>query len=356
VADPVPETARVIELVLGTSGDCEVSRCEHPRQAFEIVRKGATDLVLMDAAYGEGASLDFCRRLRADPDWSHFPVILFSSIHDRGAMLEGFRAGAVDYLFKPLFPTELAARVRTHFELKRQTDLTRRKVIEQRELLQLMCHDVTGPVGSVRAALDLCAQDPELFGRVRRHMEHSLDRVLELVDLVRKMRACEDGKMEFDLKAWPLSELIEESVAVVSDRLAKKGLEVTRLGLDGLAVTVEAVSFINSVMANLLTNAIKFSYAGSRIEIGASVQGNRVFLLVEDSGIGIPERLRARLFDPNECTSRPGTECEPGTGYGMLLVKKFVEAYGGRIVIESRDRETHPRNHGTRIILELPKG
>lgn len=353
VADPVPETAGVIELILQRSGDCEVRRAKNPREALKSVRDGQVDLVLMDAFFPEQASLEFCRTLRADPDWEHLPVILFAGEHDRSAMLRGFEAGAVDYLFKPLFPTELAARVRTHFSLKRQTDLTLAKMVEQRELLQLMCHDVSGPVGSVRMALELCGSNPDLFKLTREHMMESLDRIIALTNLVRQMRAFEDGKLAFELKDWPLEALVSQALEVVADLLKKKHIEVRKALRPNVQVRVEAVSFVNSVMSNLLSNAIKFSQPGETIEIGCSVENGRVYLMVEDHGIGIPEKLQKKLFNPHEVTSRPGTDAEPGTGYGMLLVKKFVSNYEGRIIIESRDIAEHPEDHGTRVILDL---
>lgn len=356
IVDPIPETAGLIELILRRAGDCEAHKVEHPRKALNWVRDGKVDLVLMDAFFPDDASLDFCRNLRADPEWEHLPVILFSSEHDRAAMLRGFEAGAVDYLFKPLFPTELAARVRTHFLLKRQKDLTLRKVLEQRELLQLMCHDVSGPVGSVRMALEMCRDNPKLVDESIDPMIQALNRVLELTELVRKMRAFEDGKVDFHLEAWPLAALVDQAVEVVQGRLTQKSLKLKVELPPNLAVRVEAVSFVNSVMANLLSNAAKFSYPDSTIEIGAATEGVRVFVMVEDHGIGIPPKLQKQLFSPNQPTTRPGTENEPGTGYGMLLVKKFVEAYEGRVIVDSRDIAAHPKAHGTRMILDLPTG
>jgi two-component system sensor histidine kinase/response regulator len=356
VIDPVTETAGVIELTLRQNNECAVMRTEDPAEGYQRVLAGGVDLVLLDAFLPQDAGLDFCRTLRADPNWAHVPVILFSDASDRSAILQGFEAGAVDFVVKPIYPTELAARVRTHIELKRQKDLTLRRVVEQRELIQLMCHDISGPVGSVRMAIEMCEDNRDLFETTARPMLQSLDRVLELMDLVRQMRAFEDGKYEFEIRPWALDWLVDQACQALADRLTKKSIHVKTIKLKDLVVRVESVSFVNSVLANLLSNAAKFSEPGSTITVGATSDGDRVLLMVEDPGIGIPQKLADRLFDPDAATSRPGTADEPGTGYGMLLVKKFVDAYGGRIIVESRDIETHPTDHGTRIILDLPRG
>ncbi|MFW6354579.1 MAG: hybrid sensor histidine kinase/response regulator [Verrucomicrobiota bacterium] len=354
LAEVVRETAKVIEIVLAQASDCEVIRCATPDEALEAIRAERVDLALVDALFPRGASFQLCRELKADPVLAQFPVILTSKLKDRAEMLRGFEAGAVDFIFKPLYASELAARIRVHFELKRQRDLTMAQMIEQRELLQLMCHDVTGPVGAVRSALEMCREKPALFAQVEEAMRQSLDRVLELTGLVREMRACEDGKQELPLQPWPLHALVAQSLEVVHDRLERKSIKIELEMPRSLEVVVEAVSFVNSVMANLLSNAAKFSFSGGAIRVRARALGGRVQLAVEDDGIGMPETLRSRLFAPNEPTSRPGTENEPGTGYGMLLVKKFVEAYGGRVEVESRDIEAGAPDHGTRLLLDLP--
>ena len=82
-------------------------------------------------------------------------------------------------------------------------------------------------------------------------------------------------------------------------------------------------------------------------------RGDEVALTITDSGIGIPPDLVANLFRFDVKTTRPGTLQEKGTGFGMPVVKKFVEYYGGRIEIESRTIEEFPNDHGTSITIIL---
>jgi signal transduction histidine kinase len=87
------------------------------------------------------------------------------------------------------------------------------------------------------------------------------------------------------------------------------------------------------VIANLLSNAIKFTPRGKRIELRVEEEGGTVVLAVADQGIGMKSEW---LDAPDTKTeSRPGTEGEPGTGFGLLQVRQYVRAFGGRVEMTS---------------------
>jgi signal transduction histidine kinase len=117
----------------------------------------------------------------------------------------------------------------------------------------------------------------------------------------------------------------------------------------------ERVSLVNSVVSNLLTNAIKFSNRGSSIEIDAHAETDEVILRIQDHGIGMPESLQKNLFNLKVPTGRQGTNGEPGTGFGMPLVDKFVKGYGGSMRIHSVDINDSPDESGTRIELTFQR-
>ena len=84
--------------------------------------------------------------------------------------------------------------------------------------------------------------------------------------------------------------------------------------------------------------------------------GDYAAISIRDFGVGMSERLLGDLFDLNKKTSRPGTEKESGTGFGMPLIKKFMTAYGGSIAIESTEESANAGDHGTEVRLKLKTG
>jgi signal transduction histidine kinase len=111
----------------------------------------------------------------------------------------------------------------------------------------------------------------------------------------------------------------------------------------------------NHVLNNLLSNAIKFSYPDSTIEVNVDNRESEVVISVTDHGVGIPQDLIKRLFDPFSRTTRRGTNGEPGTGFGMLTVKSFVDMFGGRIEVSSKTIDDSPTDHGTTVSVILRK-
>ena len=116
-------------------------------------------------------------------------------------------------------------------------------------------------------------------------------------------------------------------------------------------IMVEAESFKTQVIGNLIANAIKFSNSGNIISIRAKVQDDVVEIQVSDQGVGMSPDLLTIIFNPEMKTSRTGTSGETGTGFGMPLVKAFVETVKGSIEIRSKAIKDHPKDHGTTVVL-----
>ncbi len=92
---------------------------------------------------------------------------------------------------------------------------------------------------------------------------------------------------------------------------------------------------LNTVLSNLITNAIKYTPKNGTVKISVSTIANHVKISIVDSGVGIERTKLDNLFKINEVTSTPGTDKEKGTGLGLILCKEFVEKHGGKIGVES---------------------
>ena len=147
--------------------------------------------------------------------------------------------------------------------------------------------------------------------------------------------------------------LIQTAYSIIEKKFKDKKLKLNMKIADDIEVCVEKTSFVNTVINNLLTNAVKFSYPDSQIEIFAEEDNGEVIIQFQDYGIGIPETLKNNLFDVTKSTSRVGTGGEIGTGFGMPLVEKFLQANEGIISIESKCEKEFPEEHGTVVTVTL---
>ena len=236
---------------------------------------------------------------------------------------------------------------RTNAELTRISN-------ERSDLIRILSHDLRSPFASIKELLQFLGASAE----ERNYLElirESATSGLEIIDSVRHMLAVESGKAQLHIDVVPLRPAVEEAVRGVTASFQDKAVGFD-VDVDAeLQVPADRPTFVNSVLANLVSNAAKFSPPNARVSIravrGAAGEG-RVHLTVEDRGIGMPQKLAETIFDPFAPTSREGTSGEKGTGFGMPLTKRLVERYGGSISITSRTGEDE---HGTAVTITLPE-
>ena len=229
---------------------------------------------------------------------------------------------------------------------------------ELERLVRVLCHDVTNPVSvilltSEMVRLKFPGNTTELqWSKVSRAAHN----VMEIIENVKKLQAAKSGKLKISIQPVSLKKILDNSQFLFEDKLNKKGLRLlTSLGENDqdLTVLADASSLGHDVINNIISNAIKFSARGETIAIAAAQDGKKIKIKISDNGIGIPKNILTKIFDPNAATSRKGTDNESGTGFGMPIVKSFVELYGGRISIESTTIDEDAKSHGTAITIEL---
>jgi putative two-component system response regulator len=117
IVDDEPANLRVLRQVL--QHDYRLSFARSGQAALELVAKERPDLILLDIMMPEMTGLEVCKRLKADPEYSHIPIIFVTALQDSVDEAQGFEIGAVDYIVKPVVPSTVLARVKTHISLVR---------------------------------------------------------------------------------------------------------------------------------------------------------------------------------------------------------------------------------------------
>jgi signal transduction histidine kinase len=257
-----------------------------------------------------------------------------------------------------LFLIAVCARIYTAY----QRNLHQRLAAEQKvlslsqqraHLIRVLCHDLGNPVSSIAGFIGYVEKaEGERRQKSIEMIKRSVAGAQAIIDGVRKMQALESGKLALEVTEQKLADLVGDAVASLDARIRDKGIQLEIKVDPELRVQVEKTSFVHTVLANVLSNAIKFSEPKARIEITSTTQpGGSVDLVIRDHGIGMPVELQTSIFSEVSVTSRPGTAGEQGTGFGMPLARKFVLAYGGKIGVESH--EAPDEHHGTAVKIEL---
>lgn len=323
--------------------------------AVEKALSEKPDLILLDIMMPEIDGFEVCKLLKSYEELKEIPVIFLTALDESESVVKGFSLGAVDYITKPYHPDELLTRIDTHLRLKESKRIIEQKNNELAELVQILCHDFMTPVSFVLGTLELIREDRQLFDVFEENINKSMINASNLIKLVRTMRSLEDFKDELKMTAISLKDSVNQAADLLQHKLKGKNIEI-KIDVDqNLQVIAEETSLVNSVINNLLTNAIKFSYPDSFINVKGYEEDNHVILEIKDTGIGMSERMQDDLFKISRPTSRKGTSGEKGTGYGMHLIKKFTDLYGAEIMIQSKDFKDFPEDHGTSISIKFRK-
>jgi signal transduction histidine kinase len=207
-------------------------------------------------------------------------------------------------------------------------------------LLAEIVHEIRNPLVSVKTFLHLLDEDGGEPGEFRGIAIDELRRIERLLELV--MQHARPPSLHNHEAIGELEPALRSVVQLATLRAAGRGLTIELCSDEELPPARIAPDALRQVLLNLTLNAIEASERGSCIRLVATASGDTVSIAVEDEGPGIPEPLRARLFEPFFSTkSRPG-------GLGLAITRKLVEEAGGSIEIEDRE----PR--GTRFRVTLP--
>ena len=209
------------------------------------------------------------------------------------------------------------------------------------ELIAVTSHELKTPLTTLRMNLLLLRE--EVGGLSARHLEilgmavqgcEELARTIErLLDLSR----IEAGKLRLVMERIDLHRLVDEVVGMFSPRFAEAELELAVVRDPGEVIVRGDPLRLAIVLSNLLTNAIKYTPAGGTVTIEMVRQGEGIQVAVTDSGRGIPEDLRDRVFEKFFRVEhvRPSERAPNGAGVGLYICRQIIEAHGGEITCES---------------------
>jgi signal transduction histidine kinase len=247
---------------------------------------------------------------------------------------------------------ELAARAGQAIDNARLYQTTRLASQAKSDFLAVMSHELRTPLNAILGYADLVLLGvPEKVGD---HAHHQVERVrtaaqhlLQLVDEVLSYARLESGKEVAKLEPIELGAVVRESASLAAPLVERKGLnfivrtpeEPVRLETDGWKV--------RQILSNLLSNAVKFTVDGE-VEVALTVDDDSARIAVRDTGIGVPDHLIARIFEPFWQVEQSSTRRYGGTGLGLGVARELARLLGGEVTADS------VQGKGSTFTLSIP--
>lgn len=233
-------------------------------------------------------------------------------------------------------------------------DISESKKLEQMKLdfVSIVSHELRGPITSIKGYLDVLLKEAaELEVEHREFVQRAFfanERELETIEALLNVSKIEQGMIKVNLEPLRLEDIISSVVTEWQEAAKGKNLELKfiypHLTLPNILADRDR---LRDVLTNLISNSVKYTHEGS-IVLVVTQKGKELITSIEDSGPGIPEELKTKLFQKFYRGERSLTESTPGTGLGLYITKSFVELMKGKIWYESR------LDRGSTFFFSLP--
>ncbi len=241
-------------------------------------------------------------------------------------------------------------------------DITGRKKsqLELKELnaskdkfFSIIAHDLKSPFNSLIGLTGFLTSEINDLSKdeiksISENISSSSKSIFSLLENLLQWSRIRTGRMEFAPQEIQLKEIIEKTVALHIHNAENKNISL-HTELKPVPEVFADANMIETILRNLISNAIKFTRPSGKINITAVEKGNNVEVYIRDNGVGIKKEAMDKLFKIDENVSTYGTQNEQGSGLGLILCKEFIELNKGKLTVNSKEGE------GSTFSFTLPK-
>jgi signal transduction histidine kinase len=365
LVDDLAENLLALEALLQREG-LACLKAHSGEEALEFLLVHDIALALLDVQMPGMDGFQLAEFMRGTERSRHIPIIFVTAgTADRQRRFRGYDAGAVDFIQKPIEADILRSKANVFFDLHQQ----RREITAQRdeleayadrlrtvdrhknEFLAVLGHELRNPVMALTAGLHFLERrdDPQKALEIREQMKRQVTHLTRLVDDLLDISRIDQGKIAINKDEVALQTVLEFAVEASRPQIDAAGHTLTVEVPEGQIMLLADRTRLAQVVSNLLNNAAKYTPAGGRIGLAARTMDGFAEIEVCDTGIGIPDHMRSKIFDLFAQVKGPVDRAQEGLGIGLALVKQLVELHGGTIALKASEL-----NLGSTFQVRLP--
>ena len=334
----------IMEISNALRPDCIIYAAGNGPDALAVAEERQPDVILLDIQMEEMNGFDIITALKKSERTKDIPVIFITGRTDVASEEKALALGAVDYIRKPFSPSIIKLRVLHQIEMLEMNEALTASLEEAQkanqaksDFLSNMSHEIRTPMNAIIGMGDILLQE-----QLKEHQKEYVNDIaisskalLEIVNDILDFSKIEKGKLELRPVDYNFNAFIDQIEKMFTYTTHKKGLELRlKRGNDLPAFLYGDDVRLRQVLTNIIGNAVKFTEKGYvRLDISAS-DGSLIFE-VEDTGMGIREEDRAKLFNAFEQADKSANRNILGTGLGLSISKSFVGMMDGSISFKS---------------------
>ncbi len=354
VVDDRPENLYAVETTLKRM-DVEIIKAQSGDEALRLMLRHEFALVLLDVQMPEMDGFEVASLIRNNESTKLIPIIFLTAINkDEAFVFRGYESGAVDYLFKPLDPVILRAKVRIFVDMyrqKKELEIARREADAanqaKSDFLANMSHEIRSPMTAILGHVELIAEECPgacCFGK-KQVSEHtnivlrSGDHLLEIINAILDLAKIEADRFEVEHHQCSPVLVISNATSLTRVRAQEKGLDIHVSYESKIPEQIISDPIrLHQILINLLDNAIKFTPSGSvhlKVRLLNDEHAPKLQFDIVDTGIGMTEQQVNKIFEPFTQADTSMARRFGGTGLGLAISKRLAVMLGGDLSIQS---------------------
>lgn len=300
-------------------------------ECIKILKTTQPDLILLDIMMPKMTGVEVLKIIMQSDELMQIPVLMVSAKTTTADIKESLELGAIDYIKKPFDELELLSRVKVGIRLKFKEDHLREMIKQREDFVKIISHDLRSPFTAINGFAELLLKADNLSEKQKNSLNYIIESVEFSNDYFNKLLSwtmLDSDDLKLNLTEKNIAVVFDSVFRVFGNKAKEKQIQMINEVDSQLTKKVD-VTFFRQVVANLISNAIKFSNHNGRIKCSSREKDNSIELIISDNGIGITEELEQQnLFHDEFRKSRRGTKGEKGTGIGLSICKKILDAHG----------------------------
>lgn len=317
------------------------------------------DIILLNTLHSGTGCCQIIDQIRKNTSSKDIPVIFLTSFEDNQEVFKQVNYRGIDFISKPFRGNEVLVRIRHQLTLlearhtiAKQNEKLQRIMESRDKLYSIIAHDLRSPIGTIKMINEVIGNEKERItdpkiSRLFEMITETTDEAFALLENLLQWSRNVTDKSKVARRNFDLSHSIKQVILLFENIAQAKNIKLAS-HIPAETIVYADEDMIKTVLRNLISNAIKFTYPGGKVNLTAERGETHTTISVKDNGQGIKKENQERILQDDAHFTSHGTKNEKGSGFGLLLCRDFVKMNKGKIGFESEE------NKGTIFFFTLP--